>query len=356
MVSVEPTTGFVKALVGGRDFNASQVNLALGACPEGYEAPAEGPVCMAGGGTGRQPGSAFKPFTLAKAFEEGIGPSRVYSGPGKYTVPNCTGDDCTVGNVESGSYGSITLREATVHSVNTVFAQLIGDVGVPGDGRDGPPAGHHHGAGRRHPGQRRPLRDQPHPGRGRGVAPRHGRRLRRVRQPGQPAGGHAHPQGHRRQGQRHRGQHQAHAQAGAVRGGGRQRHRRPQGRRHQRHRHRGRHRPARRHRGQDGQRRREPRRLVRGLHPRPLDVGVDGLQRLQHPFALQHQGRVPGVRRHDPRLHVEGVHVRGPRRRAQGRLPQGGAAGGRRHRRRPPGPRRHHPQGQRGRWCRWRPR
>ena len=131
MVSVEPTTGYVKSLVGGRDFNASQVNLALGACPEGYEAPAEGPICMAGGGTGRQPGSAFKPFTLAKAFEEGIGPSRVYSGPGKYTVPNCTGDDCTVGNVESGSYGSITLREATVHSVNTVFAQLIGDVGVP---------------------------------------------------------------------------------------------------------------------------------------------------------------------------------------------------------------------------------
>ncbi len=36
-----------------------------------------------------------------------------------------------MGNVESGSYGSITLREATVHSVNTVFAQLIGDVGVP---------------------------------------------------------------------------------------------------------------------------------------------------------------------------------------------------------------------------------
>ena len=130
LVSVEPGTGFVKALVGGRDFNASQVNLALGNCPEGYEAPDEGPVCLAGGGTGRQPGSAFKPFTLARAFEDGIGPGRVYSGPSSYTVPNCTGD-CTVSNVESGGYGAITLREATVHSVNTVFAQLIGDVGVP---------------------------------------------------------------------------------------------------------------------------------------------------------------------------------------------------------------------------------
>ncbi|HVF13658.1 MAG TPA: penicillin-binding transpeptidase domain-containing protein, partial [Acidimicrobiales bacterium] len=69
-------------------------------------------------------------FTLARAFEDGIGPGRVYAGPSSYTVPNCTGD-CTVGNVESGGYGAITLRQATVHSVNTVFAQLIGDVGVP---------------------------------------------------------------------------------------------------------------------------------------------------------------------------------------------------------------------------------
>jgi penicillin-binding protein 1A len=130
LVSVEPSTGFVRALVGGRDFNASQVNLALGACPEGYEPPKEGPICLAGGGTGRQPGSAFKPFTLARAFEDGIGPGRVYAGPGTYTVPNCTGD-CTVSNVESGGYGAITLKEATIHSVNTVFAQLIGDVGVP---------------------------------------------------------------------------------------------------------------------------------------------------------------------------------------------------------------------------------
>jgi penicillin-binding protein 1A len=130
LVSVEPSTGFVRALVGGRDFNASQVNLALGACPEGYEPPQEGPICLAGGGTGRQPGSAFKPFTLARAFEDGIGPGRVYAGPGTYTVPNCTGD-CTVSNVESGGYGAITLKEATIHSVNTVFAQLIGDVGVP---------------------------------------------------------------------------------------------------------------------------------------------------------------------------------------------------------------------------------
>ncbi|MGH9276815.1 MAG: transglycosylase domain-containing protein, partial [Acidimicrobiales bacterium] len=81
MVTVEPGTGYVKALVGGRDFAVSQVNLALGSCPDQQTVPKDGPICLSGGGTGRQPGSAFKPITLAKAFEEGIGPSRVYSGP-----------------------------------------------------------------------------------------------------------------------------------------------------------------------------------------------------------------------------------------------------------------------------------
>jgi penicillin-binding protein 1A len=131
LATVEPGTGFVKAMVGGRDFAKSQVNLALGNCPDAYEAPKDGsPICVSGGGSGRQPGSAFKPFTLARAFEEGIGPGRVYSGPGTYTYPNCRGNGCTVGNVESGAYGSIPLRQATQLSVNTVYAQLVLDVGV----------------------------------------------------------------------------------------------------------------------------------------------------------------------------------------------------------------------------------
>jgi penicillin-binding protein 1A len=129
LTTVEPNTGLVKAMVGGRDFSKSQVNLALGNCPENYAQPPDGPPCLGGGGSGRQPGSSFKPFTLAKAFEEGIGPGRVYSGPSSYTFPNCSGD-CTVHNVESGGYGAISLRQATQYSVNTVFAQLIVDVGI----------------------------------------------------------------------------------------------------------------------------------------------------------------------------------------------------------------------------------
>ena len=130
LVTVEPGTGFVRAMVGGRDFSKSQVNLALGNCPDDYEIPKEGPICLSGGGSGRQPGSSMKPVTLAKAYEEGIGPGRVYSGPGTYTIPGCRGTGCVVHNVESGSYGSISLKQATAFSVNTVYAQLIEDVGV----------------------------------------------------------------------------------------------------------------------------------------------------------------------------------------------------------------------------------
>ncbi|MDQ1394318.1 MAG: penicillin-binding protein [Acidimicrobiaceae bacterium] len=133
MVVLDPKTGQVKAMVGGRDFTKSQVNLALGFCPPASgPVPADQPVCIGGGGSGRQPGSAFKPFTLAKAFEEGIDANKVYDGPATYTFPlnQCRGIGCTVHNVESGPYGMITLRQATAFSVNTVFAQLIEDVGV----------------------------------------------------------------------------------------------------------------------------------------------------------------------------------------------------------------------------------
>ncbi len=73
----------------------------------------------------------MKPVTLAKAYEEGIGPGRVYSGPGTYTHPRLPrARAAVVHNVESGSYGSISLKQATAFSVNTVYAQLIEDVGV----------------------------------------------------------------------------------------------------------------------------------------------------------------------------------------------------------------------------------
>ena len=145
LASVDPQTGFVRALVGGRDFSAAdgQVNLALGKCafpaPEvkdKVDVPAtcwdESAVRVEGGGSGRQPGSSWKPFVLAAAFAKGISDTKVYSAPSQYRIPGCTGDrGCVIENYEGGGGGRVTLRKATHNSYNTVYAQVIREVGVP---------------------------------------------------------------------------------------------------------------------------------------------------------------------------------------------------------------------------------
>ncbi|MBW3614681.1 MAG: transglycosylase domain-containing protein [Actinobacteria bacterium] len=143
LTAVEPTTGFVRAMVGGRDFAAEggQVNLALGKCarPPKEDMPKvdvkascwdDDAVVVEGGGTGRQPGSSWKPFVLAAALEKGISDAKVYSAPSSYRIPNCTGKGCVIGNFEGSAGGRTTLRRATHKSFNTVYAQVIGDVGV----------------------------------------------------------------------------------------------------------------------------------------------------------------------------------------------------------------------------------
>ncbi|NNF54054.1 MAG: hypothetical protein HKN03_06365 [Acidimicrobiales bacterium] len=111
-VTIDHATGHVLAMVGGRDYDSSQVNLAIG------------------GSTGFQPGSSFKPIVLAEAFSRGLGPDTVYRAPGSYVVPGCVGNQCTIENYDYKDRGRIDLREATWKSVNTVFAQLVLDVSV----------------------------------------------------------------------------------------------------------------------------------------------------------------------------------------------------------------------------------
>jgi penicillin-binding protein 1A len=131
IVAVEPPTGFVRALVGGRDFNAQsgQVNLALGKCngPPPVRAPTDRPLCLDGGGTGRQPGSSFKPFTLAKALEKGITPDKVYPSPSSIRICPGAQRGCVV---RGGPGGSAQLRNATWRSINTVYVQVIQDAGI----------------------------------------------------------------------------------------------------------------------------------------------------------------------------------------------------------------------------------
>jgi penicillin-binding protein 1A len=138
LVSVEPQTGFVRALVGGRDFSKAQVNLALGGCPTKdpklkvqVEAACWTDPFVPGGGTGRQPGSSFKPFVLAAAYEEGVSPSKTYSGASVYRIPGCTVGRCTISNAEGEASGNTTIKEAMIHSLNTVYAPLGRDVGFP---------------------------------------------------------------------------------------------------------------------------------------------------------------------------------------------------------------------------------
>jgi 1A family penicillin-binding protein len=113
LVAIRPSTGAIVAMVGGSDWNASQVNLALG---------------KQGGGSGRQSGSAFKPIVAAAAMERGITLDTHFgASPASFLLPD--GSTWSVGNSEGTSSGTLPLGEATVRSVNGVYARLALDLG-----------------------------------------------------------------------------------------------------------------------------------------------------------------------------------------------------------------------------------
>ena len=111
------------AMVGGRDWDASKLNLATIPCE----------------GCGRQAGSAFKPFTLAAALDQGFAlRGQYWSGPSSMTItdPQCSGPDglWTPTNAGDSSAGTVDLYGATENSVNTVYAQLVAALaGGPND-------------------------------------------------------------------------------------------------------------------------------------------------------------------------------------------------------------------------------
>jgi penicillin-binding protein 1A len=110
LVSID-NEGRIVAMVGGRDWEASKVNLAVG---------------VDGGGSGRQAGSTFKPIALAEAMNQGISLEARFPGPAKLVLPKAdNGADWEVNNYEGAAYGQISLLTATAQSVNTVYAQLV---------------------------------------------------------------------------------------------------------------------------------------------------------------------------------------------------------------------------------------
>jgi penicillin-binding protein 1A len=113
LVAIDNKTGEVRAMVGGPNYQTNPFNLAT----EGF----------------RQPGSAFKPFTLAVALEDGISPYSLwdsapqdipFKGPGGVT------GHFVVHNFDNTYVGPRTLLSATTYSDNSVYAQVGMKVGT----------------------------------------------------------------------------------------------------------------------------------------------------------------------------------------------------------------------------------
>jgi penicillin-binding protein 1A len=105
VVVLDNETGGVKAMVGGNDFENHPFNLAT----NGH----------------RQPGSAFKPFTLATALSQGISSGTSYSSNKKlFKVPRSKNEWFEVNNYDDTYYGSSSLATATIHSDNSVYSEV----------------------------------------------------------------------------------------------------------------------------------------------------------------------------------------------------------------------------------------
>jgi penicillin-binding protein 1A len=112
LVAIENSTGDVRAMVGGRDYNESSFNLATSG--------------------ERQPGSSFKAFDLAAALEDGISPESTWTSKQKTLyVSTPRGPEKFVVHNDEGAYtGENTLAGATAYSDNSIFAEVGLKVGT----------------------------------------------------------------------------------------------------------------------------------------------------------------------------------------------------------------------------------
>jgi len=113
LVAIDPHTGEVKALAGGRNYGVSQLNHVLAK---------------------RQPGSIFKPFVYAAALDTAVDGS-----PRVFTASTTVVDEPTIfwfdeksytpANFKDEYHGTVTLREALAHSLNNATVKLAEMVG-----------------------------------------------------------------------------------------------------------------------------------------------------------------------------------------------------------------------------------
>ena len=109
VVAMDPTTGDVRALVGGRDYKVSQFDRAV----DGR----------------RQPGSAFKPIVYAAAIADSIPPNAIV-GDTAIAIPMPNGTTYRPDNSDNEYLGAITLREALSKSRNVVAVQIALQIGM----------------------------------------------------------------------------------------------------------------------------------------------------------------------------------------------------------------------------------
>jgi 1A family penicillin-binding protein len=113
LATIVPQTGAIVAMYGGQNFSKHKINLATQ--------------------IKRSAGSAFKAFTLAAAFEQGIPVGKVYNTSQKEIDPDKCPDPSGAWkpqNAEGGGGGFVNMARGTAGSVNVYFAQLIADVGA----------------------------------------------------------------------------------------------------------------------------------------------------------------------------------------------------------------------------------
>jgi penicillin-binding protein 1A len=110
LLCFDPKTGYVKTIVGGRDFSESQFNRALHAR--------------------RQPGSAFKPIIYAAALEKGYTPSTIIMDSPVEYLDHDGGSYWAPKNYDKNFMGPITFRNALAHSRNVVTVKILEDIGV----------------------------------------------------------------------------------------------------------------------------------------------------------------------------------------------------------------------------------
>ena len=108
-VALDPSTGHVLAMIGGRDFSDSEFNRATQAL--------------------RQAGSSFKPFVYTAAFDNGIFPIDVYEDNAITIVDPVTGKVWDPENYDRKFKGPMTLRDAFKQSRNLVALKLAIEVG-----------------------------------------------------------------------------------------------------------------------------------------------------------------------------------------------------------------------------------